>query len=85
MATTRDYYEILGVDRSADGTTIASAYRKLAVRYHPDKNPGDEEAIGRFKEASEAFEVLNDAEKEAGQSIMICVSRSRSQRLVLDL
>ncbi|MCA9237915.1 MAG: molecular chaperone DnaJ [Planctomycetales bacterium] len=65
MATTRDYYEILGVDRNADGTTIASAYRKLAVRYHPDKNPGDEEAIGRFKEASEAFEVLNDAEKRA--------------------
>ena len=65
MATTRDYYEILGIERDADGTTIASAYRKLAVRYHPDKNPGDEEAIGRFKEASEAFEVLNDAEKRA--------------------
>ncbi|MAT71168.1 MAG: molecular chaperone DnaJ [Planctomycetaceae bacterium] len=65
MATTRDYYEILGVNRDADGTTIASAYRKLAVKYHPDKNPGDEEAIARFKECSEAFEVLHDSEKRA--------------------
>ncbi|MBX3432557.1 MAG: molecular chaperone DnaJ [Pirellulales bacterium] len=65
MATTRDYYEILGVERTADGATIASAYRKLAVKYHPDKNPGDEEAIARFKEASEAFEILNDSDKRS--------------------
>ncbi|QDV72654.1 molecular chaperone DnaJ [Botrimarina mediterranea] len=65
MATQRDYYEVLGVSRDADGTTIATAYRKLAIKYHPDKNPGDEEAIARFKECAEAFEVLNDAEKRS--------------------
>jgi len=64
MATTmsqpRDYYEVLGVDRRADGKQIADAYRKLAIRYHPDKNPGDQEAAERFKEAARAFEVLSD-------------------------
>ena len=65
MATQRDYYEVLGVERTASGGEIASAYRKLAVKYHPDKNPGDQEAIERFKEAAEAFEVLNDREKRA--------------------
>ena len=65
MAEKRCYYEVLGVERSANGATIASAYRRLAVRYHPDKNPGDGEAIDRFKEAAEAFEVLSDAEKRA--------------------
>jgi molecular chaperone DnaJ len=64
-ATQRDYYEILGVERNASGKEIAAAYRKLAVKYHPDKNPGDEEAIARFKECSEAFEVLNDPEKRS--------------------
>jgi molecular chaperone DnaJ len=63
MPTSRDYYEVLQVERSASSTEIAAAYRKLAVMYHPDKNPGDEEAISRFKEASEAFEVLSDSEK----------------------
>ena len=65
MATQRDYYEVLGVERTASNGEIATAYRKLAVKYHPDKNPGDEEAIERFKEAAEAFEVLNDADKRA--------------------
>lgn len=65
MATPRDYYEVLGIDRSASNGQIASAYRKLAVKYHPDKNPGDQDAIERFKEAAEAFEVLNDPEKRA--------------------
>ncbi|NIO46973.1 MAG: molecular chaperone DnaJ [Planctomycetales bacterium] len=59
----RDYYEVLGVDRGAGDREIADAYRKLAIRYHPDKNPGDEEAIQRFKEAAEAFEVLHDRNK----------------------
>ena len=59
----RDYYEVLGVSRDADGTTIKSAYRKLAVRYHPDRNPGDPEAESRFKEAAEAYAVLSDREK----------------------
>ena len=63
MATQRDYYEVLGVERTASNGEISTAYRKLAVKYHPDKNPGDEEAIERFKEAAEAFEVLNDADK----------------------
>jgi molecular chaperone DnaJ len=66
MATVkRDYYEVLGVTRDADGTTIKSAYRKLAVQYHPDRNPGDQEAEDRFKEAAEAYAVLSDGEKRA--------------------
>ena len=64
MAIQRDYYEVLGIERSVR-TEIATAYRRLAVKYHPDKNPGDQEAIERFKEAAEAFEVLNDREKRA--------------------
>jgi molecular chaperone DnaJ len=65
MAGKRDYYEVLGVARSAGAKELADAYRKLAVQYHPDKNPGDEEAVARFKEAAEAFEVLSDPEKRA--------------------
>lgn len=65
MAEKRDYYQVLGVDRSATKEQIAQAYRKLALKYHPDRNPGDEEAIACFKEAAEAFEVLSDAEKRA--------------------
>jgi molecular chaperone DnaJ len=65
MPTKRCYYETLGIQRSASGTEIAKAYRKLAVKYHPDKNPGDEEAIARFKECSEAFEILNDPDKRS--------------------
>ncbi len=60
----RDYYEVLGVDRSADDAAIKTAYRKLAHQYHPDKNP-DREAEDRFKEASEAYEVLSDPERRA--------------------
>ncbi|WP_428304289.1 molecular chaperone DnaJ [Lacipirellula sp.] len=65
MATKRCYYETLEVTRTASGSEISASYRKLAVKYHPDKNPGDEEAIARFKECSEAFEVLNDSDKRA--------------------
>jgi molecular chaperone DnaJ len=65
MAERRDYYEVLGVARTATAKELADAYRKLAIKYHPDKNPGNEEAIAMFKEAAEAFEVLNDAEKRA--------------------
>lgn len=61
----RDYYEILGVDRSATQEEIARAYRQLALKYHPDRNPGNEEAVAKFKEAAEAFEVLSDPEKRA--------------------
>ena len=59
----RDYYDILAVERTADGETIKKAYRKLALQYHPDRNGGDKEAEEKFKEATEAYEVLRDAEK----------------------
>jgi len=59
----RDYYEILGVPRDADDEQIKKAYRKLALKYHPDRNPGDKEAEESFKEAAEAYEVLRDREK----------------------
>jgi len=61
----RDYYEILGVDKSADENTIKTAYRKLAMKYHPDKNKDNKEAEEKFKEAAEAYEVLSDKEKKA--------------------
>jgi molecular chaperone DnaJ len=57
------YYEVLGVDRQADGSAIKKAYRSLAFKYHPDRNPGDSEAEAKFKEAAEAYEVLSDPEK----------------------
>src|SRR5215211_7500574 len=63
MATKRDYYEVLGVSRGATEAEIKSAYRKLAVRYHPDKNPGDAAAEEKFKEAAEAYSVLSDADQ----------------------
>lgn len=61
----RDYYEILGVERSADAETIKKAYRKLALRYHPDRNSGDAESEEMFKEATEAYEILRDDQKRA--------------------
>ena len=61
----RDYYELLGVAKNAAETEIKKAYRKLAMKYHPDRNPGDKEAEEKFKETKEAFEVLSDARKRA--------------------
>ena len=61
----RDYYEVLGIDRKASEADIKKAYRKLALKYHPDKNPDDKSAEDRFKEAAEAYEVLSDAQKRA--------------------
>ena len=59
----RDYYEVLGVEKSADEAAIKKAYRVLAKKYHPDMNPGDAEAEKKFKEASEAYAILSDPEK----------------------
>ena len=65
MASKRDYYEVLGVSKDADAAAIKSAYKKLAIKYHPDKNPGNKQAEEKFKEASEAYGVLSDGEKKA--------------------
>ena len=63
MATKRDYYEVLEVSKSATIEEIKKAYRKKAIKYHPDKNKGDKEAEEKFKEAAEAYEVLSDTQK----------------------
>lgn len=64
MAEKRDYYEVLGVSKNADAAEIKKAYRKLALQYHPDRNPGDKEAEEKFKEAAEAYDVLSNEEKK---------------------
>ena len=65
MADKRDYYEVLGVDKSASADDIKRAYRQLAKKYHPDMNPGDQEAEAKFKEVNEAYAILSDDEKKA--------------------
>src|ERR1035438_10808064 len=63
--TKRDYYEILGVPKNASKEDLKKAYRKLAMQYHPDRNPDDKESEEKFKEAAEAYEILNDDDKKA--------------------
>ena len=65
MPTTRDYYEILGIERNSSGEEIKRAYRRLAMKYHPDRNPGDADSEAKFKECAEAYEVLNDSERRS--------------------
>ena len=61
----KDYYKALGVERKASADDIRKAYRKLAMQYHPDKNPGDKKAEDKFKEINEAYQVLSDEQKRA--------------------
>ncbi len=61
----RDYYEILGVDKNASQDEIKKLYRKIAIKYHPDKNPGDRDAEEHFKEAAEAYEILSNQDKRS--------------------
>src|SRR6201990_3347440 len=61
----RDYYEVLGVSKGAPAEDIKKAYRKVAMQFHPDRNPGDKAAEEKFKEAAEAYEILNDADKKS--------------------
>src|SRR5207237_9833155 len=65
MSTKRCYYETLGVDRNADESKLKAAFRKLAMKWHPDKNPGDATSEMRFKEINEAYEILKDGDKRA--------------------
>ena len=63
MAQKRDYYEVLGVSKNATEDEIKKAYRKIAIKYHPDRNPDDKSAEEKFKEAAEAYDVLHDPQK----------------------
>ena len=67
----RDYYDVLGVDRSASEPDIKKAYRRIAMKYHPDRNPGDAAAEQSFKDVNEAYEVLKDGEKRAAYDLSL--------------
>ena len=77
----KDFYQILGVDRTASDAEIKKAYRKLAVKYHPDKNPNDQSAEEKFKEISSAFDVLKDPEKELN-TISLAMMHFVAERLL---
>ena len=61
----QDYYEVLGVSKSADASELKKAFRKKAMKFHPDRNPGDKEAEAKFKEAKEAYDILSDSQKRS--------------------
>jgi DnaJ-class molecular chaperone len=87
MATKRDYYEVLGVSKTATQDEIKKAYRKLAVQYHPDKNPDDKAAEDKFKELGEAYDVISDEQKRAaydryGHSALTSSAKSSAGRVV---
>lgn len=65
MAEEKDYYKILGVERNASADEIKKAYKKVAIKWHPDRNPGSKEAEEKFKQAAEAYDVLRDPDKRA--------------------
>ncbi|WP_262920090.1 DnaJ domain-containing protein [Niabella hibiscisoli] len=67
----RDFYEILGVSKTATAEEIKKAYRKVAMQFHPDRNPGDKAAEEKFKEAAEAYEVLSDVEKRLSTIVLV--------------
>ncbi len=73
----RDYYYILGVERDASREVLKKAYRQHALKYHPDRNPGDKEAEAHFKEAAEAYKVLSDADQRAAVCSLTCSTRRR--------
>ena len=74
----RDYYEVLGVDKNATPEELKKAYRKLALQYHPDRNPGDKEAEEKFKEAAEAYDVLSNPDNE--DSVKVTITEGTESR-----
>ena len=80
----RDYYEVLGVEKSASADEIKKAYRKKAIQYHPDRNPGDKEAEGKFKEAAEAYEVLSNPDKRVWTISSRCSETSSEDEEALE-
>ena len=69
--TEKDYYELLEVSRDANGDEIKKSYRRLAMKYHPDRNPGNKEAEAKFKEINEAYDVLKDEQKRAAYDLSL--------------
>ena len=79
----RDYYEVLGVSKSANEAEIKKAYRKLAIKHHPDKNQGDKDAEAKFKEAAEAYEVLSNSQK-SNSTISLDIQEWEAKVLVVE-
>ena len=80
MAEKRDYYEVLGVAKNANADEIKKAYRKAAIQFHPDKNPGDKEAEEKFKEAAEAYDVLSRTSSRSSATFSAAISGADSAR-----